>query len=162
RRSREPSPHVRGGAPPPPAAGVAPMPEDANAKVTPGDPSGQPAVKAWRELRPERGEPHGIEVLAGGHSKARKRSVYLTGVGRGGVGGGAVIARRCKVNVAMLERTLYEEVLPHLPVPRLRYYGFVAEAESRYGWLFLEDAGGEEYSALLEGHRALAGRWLGL
>src|SRR4051794_21792084 len=111
--------------PNPPAAGAWPMPEHANAGVAPGDLSEQPAVKAWRALRPGRGDPERVDLLRGRHTKAWKRTVYrLAGAGPGGA---AVIAKRCRTEVAVLERTIYEEVLPHLPAPALRYYGFVEE-----------------------------------
>jgi hypothetical protein len=77
-------------------------------------------------------------------------------------GGAAVIAKRCPAAPARVERTFYEDILPRLPVPTLRYYGFVEEPGSGFCWFFLEDAGGGPYSPLLAEHRALAGRWLGL
>jgi len=112
-----------------------------------------PAVKAWSELLPGRVEPESIEIL----KEHRKSAVYrLTGVGPGG---SAVIAKRCRMATALIERTIYEEILPHLPITALHYYGFTQE-DDEFCWLFLEDAGREQFSPLLEEHRTLAARWL--
>ena len=32
---------------------------------------------------------------------------------------------------------MHEEFLPRLPLPALRWYGFVEEPDDDYGWLFL-------------------------
>jgi hypothetical protein len=120
----------------------------------------QAPVQAWRRLGLEGDAPERVEVLHGRHTKAWKRAVYrLAGVGLGGT---AVIAKRCPLSRAVLERTVYEEVLPHLPVRGLRFYGFVEEPDAPFAWLFLEEADGDPYSRLVEEHRVLAGRWLGL
>src|SRR5881296_2207712 len=112
------------------------------------------AVKAWSQLQPERVEPEGIEIL----KLKRKSAVYrLLGLGPNG---SAVIAKRCPCRSAVIERRIYEEFLPPLPVPTLRCYGFVADTDGDYCWLFLEDASGQEYSLLDPAHRAVAGRWL--
>ena len=114
------------------------------------------AVQAWSQLQPERVVPENIEVLK---LKKRKSAVYrLTGVGPNGV---AVIAKRCRTTTASVERVIYETLLPRLSLPMLRCYGFVAEPEGEFSWLFLEDAVGDEYSPDDANHRALAGRWLG-
>jgi hypothetical protein len=118
-----------------------------------------PAVEAWRGLRPERVEPHRIEVVKAGRKAAWKRAIYrLEGVGRAG---SAVIAKRCAGATAQVERAVYAEVLPHLRVSYPHYYGSVEGPGGEFCWLFLEDAGGEKYCPQDEGHRALAVRWLG-
>ena len=115
-----------------------------------------PAVRAWCELYPH-AEPVSITPL---RVRKRKSNVYrLEGVGQAG---SAVIAKRCRTAVAQVERTVYEDILAGLPVPSLRYYGFVDEPDAAFGWLFMEEAGGADYSNLLPEHRARAGRWLGL
>ncbi len=114
-----------------------------------------PAVKAWRELQPAWAGPESIHVLREG----RKSAIYgLTGVGSGG---SAVIAKRCRAAAAAVERTVYAEVLPRLPVTSPRYYGSVQDDRGSC-WLFLEDVGGERYATSNEEHCSLAGRWLGL
>src|SRR5262249_37168274 len=55
-----------------------------------------------------------------------------------------------------------EQVLPALPVLTVRCHGFVEDPDGQGCWLFLEDAGGEEYLPSSALDRALAGRWLGL
>src|SRR5207249_2934702 len=115
-----------------------------------------PAVRAWCELYP-RVEPVSITPL---RVRKKKSNVYrLEGVGQAGA---AVIAKRCGTAVAQIERTVYEDILAGLPVASLRYYGFVDEPDAAFGWLFMEEAGGADYSNLLPEHRARAGRWLGL
>lgn len=132
------------------------MPEQATTEVIRTNLLEHRAVKAWRELRPARTEPTWIETLK--KHKGKSRVYRLGGVGPGGT---AVVAKRCRRATALIERTVYEEVLPRVPMPMLRYYGFVEEPDGECCWLFVEDAGGGEYSPLVEEHRALAGRWLG-
>jgi hypothetical protein len=113
------------------------------------------SVKAWRELRPEKIEPRQIEVL----KENKHRAVYrLDGVGPDN---SAVIAKRALPEKAKKERTVYEDVLPRLPLPTLHYYGCVEEEDGRFWWLFLEDAGRQQYSPSLEAHRSLAALWFG-
>jgi phosphotransferase family enzyme len=115
-----------------------------------------PAVQAWSRLYPH-AEPLGIEPL---RVRRQKNKIYrLVGVGRAGA---AVIAKQCRKATAVIERTVYEELLPRLAAPSLHHYGFVEEPDSEYCWLFMEEATGAEYSRLLAPHRAEAARWLGL
>src|SRR5205807_9046815 len=60
------------------------------------------------------------------------------------------------------ERTVYEEILPSLKVPSLRYYGFLEEPGGTFCWTFLEEASGAQYSSLLGVNREQAARWLGM
>jgi hypothetical protein len=113
-----------------------------------------PAVKAWRELQPQRVAPSAIHELK---SKARSAVYRLDGVG---AAGSAVIAKVNRKGGLLVERTIYEEVLPFAPWPTLHYYGFITEQNGRDCWLFLEDAGGETYSSYNTTHRRLAGQWL--
>ena len=75
--------------------------------------------------------------------------------------GASMIAQRACMAKAGIERTIYEEILPHLPVTSPRYYGFRAE-DPDFAWLFLEDIGDERYTATDRAQLALAGRWVGL
>ena len=132
-----------------------PMSKYANKEVLPGNLLDHRAVKAWRRIKPECFEPQNIEVLK---LKTRKSAVYrLTGAGSNG---SAIIAKRCQAATASVERVVYEEFLPGLPLPALRCHGFVEEPGGEFCWLFLEDAGGQEYSPASAAHRALAGQWL--
>lgn len=131
------------------------MPKHMTGNIVQVDPLEHPAVKAWIKLQPGRVGPEGIETL----KKEKKSGVYrLEGVGPEG---SAVIAKRCRQVTAMIERAIYEEILPRLPLTTLRYYGFVEEPGGKSCWLFLEDAGKEAYSPRIEEHRALVARWLG-
>jgi len=114
-----------------------------------------PAIRSWRVLQGEHGEPQGIEVL----QDTRKAGVYrLTGAG---VGGTAVIAKQYRYENAVVERAMYEKVLPHVPGARLRYYGCV-QPVADFPWLFIEDAGREVYSSGVEEQRVVAAGWLGV
>ena len=114
-----------------------------------------PAVHAWRQLYPH-DELRGITTLRIG----RRRKVYrLQGAGPDG---SAVIAKRSRKADALIERTVYEEILPRVTVPSLRYYGFLADSDAEHCWLFLEEATGVHYSNLLAEHCTQAAQWLGL
>ena len=115
-----------------------------------------PAVRAWSRLSPARALPEHVVVL----KRKAKGAVYrLAGVGPGRR---AVIAKRCSREKAAVERAIYEQILPRLPLATLDYHGFVEEGDGLFAWLFLEDVGDECYSPDVEEHRALAARWLAL
>ena len=115
-----------------------------------------PAVHAWRQLYPH-SEPHRITAL-----KVRRRKGTIYRLEGAGPAGAAVIAKRSGRAPAVIERTVYEEILPGLTVPSLRYYGFLEDSDAEHCWLFLEAATGAEYSGVLAADRAQAARWLGL
>jgi ATP-binding cassette subfamily B protein len=113
-----------------------------------------PAVLAWTSLGGA--QPKRLHVL-----KARRRrrlGVYrLEGTD---AGSGSVIAKICDRDVAETESAIYEELLPRLPMPGLRYHGMVRDEDRLHGWIFLEDAGREHYSPADPEHRRLAAGWL--
>ena len=141
------------------AAGFRPAASGA-APVTKGRPvqvelMAHPAVKAWSRLHPG-AEPRALTTLKSSKRK-RKSDIYrLEGCAPEGR---SVIAKRCKRSTAQVESTIYEDVLPVLPLTSLRYHGMVDEGEERC-WIFVEDAGEERYSPLVPEHRRLAARWL--
>jgi len=139
--------------PSPAAAGISPAPAPvADRRMSLRR---HPAVVAWCRLHPT-AEPQRITPLK---VRRKKNQVYrLDGIGWAG---GSVIAKRCPKAVALVERTVYEEILPRTAVPSLHYYGFIEEPDGEYSWLFMEEATGADYSNLLAEHRALAARWLG-
>src|SRR5207247_4010413 len=93
-----------------------------------------PAVHAWRQLYPH-SEPRRIAPL---RVRQRKNKVYrLEGAGWAGT---AVIAKRTRKADALIERTVYEEILPRHPVPSPRHHGSLEDPDAEYCWLFLEDA----------------------
>lgn len=116
--------------------------------------SEHPAARAWSKLSPAGACPLAIEML-----KHKPKSVIhrLVGVGPNG---SAVIAKRCWLAAAQFERVIYTEILPRLPMPALRFFGFLEDEDSRYGWLFIEDAGKGSYSPASREHRAALARWL--
>jgi hypothetical protein len=126
-----------------------------------------PATRAWCKLTNSHVIPESIEILQECvrrpgelYRMIGKPSVYrLASLGPGGVN---VIAKRCESAAAAAECSIYENVLSHLPVSMLRYYGLVADDDQQFCWLFLEDAGEEPYLLEIEEYRVLAGRWLGL
>jgi aminoglycoside phosphotransferase (APT) family kinase protein len=114
-----------------------------------------PAARAWRRAGQEYADPLSIELLKG---KQNKRMVYrLMGIGPQNSN---VIAKRCPQNTGKIERFIYEQILPHLPVTVPQYYGYAAE-DQEYCWLFMEDVGTELFAPEIEVHRVLAARWLG-
>jgi hypothetical protein len=113
------------------------------------------ALKAWRETGQKQLNPQKIEILKEKKKSAVYRIVDIQFNNR------AIIAKRCRKETALRERLMYEEVLPHLPLSRLQYYGFV-ETQNQTCWLFLEDAGSVEYNPRLSEHRSLAANWLGV
>jgi hypothetical protein len=117
-----------------------------------------PAISAWRELQPERVEPERLEMLK---AENPATTIYrLMGVGQAD---SSVIAKRCRQSTARIERTIYEEILPNLPLPMLHYYGSVDEPNAEFCWLFIEDVSDDEkYDPHFEEHRVAAARWLGI
>ena len=96
----------------------------------------------------------GIDVL----KESRPTAVYrLRGAGPGH---SPVIAKRCGAAVADIERTLYESVLPRLPLRSLEYHGSLAADYGKSHWLFTADAGPRKYSTGQPAHRTRAAEWL--
>ncbi len=113
-----------------------------------------PAVHAWSKLGAGRPEPGGVESLQSGNAAQVYR---LTGVG---LDGSNVIAKRCSEATAFAERTVYEDVLPRVPLRSLHFYGLVEDVGTGFCWVFIEDAGGVPYSPDVAGHGRLAAEWL--
>src|SRR3989449_339958 len=88
-----------------------------------------PAVQAWRQLHPDRVVPDRITPAKFKPNKPRPNlTVYrLEGVG---VDGAAVIAKRLPRGGGQIERTVYERILPHVPLAGPRYYGTVSGSRS--------------------------------
>ena len=111
-------------------------------------------VQAWRTTGTVRPIPRRVELLR----RKNKSIVYrLVGVGEGD---SDVIAKGCIEDTGHLERTIYANVLPRLPVTQLQFYGFVERMNDGPSWLFLEDARGVELDTANRAHRELATRWL--
>jgi hypothetical protein len=114
------------------------------------------ATRAWLTLHPARNPPRRIALLA----EHPKSSVFR--LESADHENSDVIAKRCKLDTGSLERTIYEEILPNVPISALQYYGSLAEPDGEHIWLFLEDAGEIQYSLADTKHQSLAAQWLGL
>jgi aminoglycoside phosphotransferase (APT) family kinase protein len=138
------------------------MPDTLSSKVVTEGAADHPAMRAWRALRPGGVDADRIELLKGRKSTARRSAYRLVGVGPGGV---PVIAKRYPRAKALVERLVYEDILPHVTaVSAPRFYGCVDDADGANEsscWLFLEDVGGQRYCASNGDHRRMASRWLG-
>ncbi len=124
-------------------------------EIAPEETAQCPAVRAWREFQQAWIEPGRVTALK---CKTNTQVYRLEGAGPGGR---AVIAKKCPLATARVERLIYTRFLPLAPVPALQLYGFLEDAGGRFAWLFLEEATGQEYSPSCADHRALAGQWLG-
>ncbi|HZD56579.1 MAG TPA: phosphotransferase [Anaerolineales bacterium] len=115
------------------------------------------AVSAWRDLQPAYAAPENLEVFG---TENGNTSVYrLVRVDEASTN---VIAKRSRHRTARIERAIYEQVLPGLPLPTLHYYGAVEEPDGQFWWLFLEDVSHEaRYLPHIQEHRVAAARWLG-
>jgi hypothetical protein len=110
------------------------------------------AIGAWRRAGGPR--PAAVESIGSGRSR---KSVLLRFVGAGR-GGGSVVAKLCRSETGRLERRIYEDLLPRLPIAAPRFYGSTEEPEGV--WLFLEDLGPRRFDPSDAEHRVLAARWL--
>ena len=116
------------------------------------------ALRAWRRLRCDGDPVLRAESL---WAEADRHVVYRLVPDRRDRA--AIIAKRCRRNTALVERIVYEEILPRLPLRSVQYYGVVEEPDRAFAWLFLEDASDEEeYDPRNASHRAAAGQWLGI
>src|SRR3990170_4792641 len=118
-----------------------------------------PAARAWARISVGLSNLRAVVPVERRQVSLRKSSVYrLEGVGESGA---AVIAKKCRRQYGLLERTIYELVLPNLSVSYPRFLGMAGDDDEISCWLFIEDAGNEAYSPLHSTHRTMAGRWLG-
>src|SRR5207249_3412065 len=95
-----------------------------------------------------------IEVLRDG----KKAGTYrLVGAGPAGE---SIIAQRSPVARALIERAVYERILPRLAVTAPHYYGSREDGRD-FVWLFLEDLADERFSKTDPVHAEHARRWVG-
>lgn len=71
----------------------------------------------------------------------------------------AVYAKRSRTSDLALERAVYQEILPRLPLGAPRCFGS-CRGDDGSTWLFVEDVGDRRISEESPGHRGLAARWL--
>lgn len=74
--------------------------------------------------------------------------------------GAGLVAKRAVRDSAMVERAVYEHVLPGLPVPAIQLRGFHPAGVDDACWLILDDAGEIAYDEQAPAHRRIAARWL--
>src|SRR5919204_4994762 len=117
-----------------------------------------PAVRAWRRLGPERPLPTGVGPA---QFKPHAKTTNVYRLEDAAPGGGAVIAKRCRPARGAVERIVYEQYLPHLPVPVAAYLGYFEDPAEERPWLFMRAVTGERYAHDDPAHRAYAGRWIG-
>lgn len=113
-----------------------------------------PATRAWLRLGAGRVAPTSVTAL---RENGKTAAYRLDGIGPRG---SALVAKRSRRAIGAVERLVYEEVLPCLTVGTLRYHGSLEEDDAC--WLFLEEAVGDPFSALVEEHRRLAAHWLAI
>jgi ATP-binding cassette, subfamily B, bacterial len=118
----------------------------------PCDPVDHAVVRAWRMIAPPQGRIERVDRLR----TKKKCEIYRLGFENRET---SVIAKRALTPGLAVERTIYEDVLPQLPVPALRYFGFAVDEDERFAWLFIEDAGDDSCS--LAEHGSEVSRWLG-
>ena len=109
-----------------------------------------PVVGAWKTIAPTPRVDRVDRLCA--HRRAQIYRLALAD-------GSSVIAKRGRREALLVERTIYDSVLPRLPSPALRKLGFAGDGDEEFAWLFLEDAGDDRCS--LAQHGRLAARWLG-
>ena len=73
----------------------------------------------------------------------------------------AVYAKQSLAADLAIERMVYQEILPRLPLTVPHYHGSCRDSDGSI-WLFVESAGERRLSEKNSRHRALAARWLGL
>ena len=117
------------------------------------------AVSAWKELAEGNAQPPIITRLYDRKKEKPKKKSAVFRLHGVGVRGGNVIAKRCRHSTASVERKVYEEILPALPVPTLRFYGFNVDPDPNFAWLFIEDAGDQKFFPREATHRIAAAQW---
>lgn len=118
----------------------------------PCDPVDHPVVGAWHSVASPGASIDRVDLLR----KKKKSEAYRLVVANTAT---SVIAKRGRTEQLLVERTIYETLLPRLALPALRYYGFVGAQDEEFAWLFIEDAG--DVPCSLAEHETIAGRWLG-
>jgi ATP-binding cassette, subfamily B, bacterial len=111
-----------------------------------------PVAAAWRTIAPAGARIDRVDRLRA----KEKREIYRLSIENGA---SSVIAKRSRSEALLVERTIYESVLPRLPSPALRFFGFLGEEDGQFAWLFIEDAGDDP--CFPAQHGPLAARWLG-
>ena len=143
--------------PPPSPVAVGQSPQALVGKSATGHPidraDARSAVRAWVALGHIELPPSRVQFL-----RRRNKSVAfrLAGVGREG---GDVVAKRCCIETARVERAVYRTLSGSVS-QLLDYYGFVRDVAGEFAWVFVEDAGGKPYDPNDVAQRHAVARWL--
>jgi aminoglycoside phosphotransferase (APT) family kinase protein len=111
-----------------------------------------PAVHAWRAVEPQGVVPERIEVFCD------SPNWLLYALLGAGPAGSTVFAKRRPIAAATAERTVYERILPLVPLATPRCYGCKEEGE--FVWFLLQAVDGAPYDESNPDHLAMAGRWV--
>jgi hypothetical protein len=114
-----------------------------------------PAAYALGLLHPELGAPTRIVTLK---DHPESSTFRLEGVGPTG---SPLVAKHSARPSAVVERRVYEDILPLISVSQPLYYGSWTSPEDSSTWFFTEDLGDEWYDPTNARHRQLAAEWLG-
>ena len=110
-----------------------------------------PAAVAWHRF----GGPSPVQVEVWRRVSRNKPAVYRLVFGNGHPG---LFAKHSPNLDLALERALYQDILPHLPISVPRLHGYERDGDGT--WMFIEDVGDQAPVAGDPEHRALAARWL--
>jgi hypothetical protein len=122
------------------------------------DLSTHPAVRAWSTLHGEPACPRGLQILKFPRGEFDKSLTFrVAGIGPARA---SVIAKLSRTHVARLECLIYRDILPRLPIPRLEFYGTIPSEVQGLDWVFVEDAGENQYARDDPGDRRLATEWM--
>lgn len=108
---------------------------------------------AWRKLGGAGPDPEAIVEL--------KRKSSVVRLERAGPRGGRVIAKLCQRDKGILERSVYEDVLPRVALRPFEFFGCVDSDDGTSMWLFLEDVGDVRLDPDDVQHVMLAADWFG-
>lgn len=119
-------------------------------------------VRAWLRLQPERTDVRALNLLKGNWpvigSPPRRMVCWLSLAS-----GQRVVAKLCKHEKALIEQSVYLQVLPRMERfgnRALRFIGRVTEIKGTLDWIFIEYAEGTPFSHDLDQHRRLLSQWL--
>lgn len=116
--------------------------------------------RAWLRVEPNAPQPIQTDLLKPSVLEKRSKS-FVFRIHGVGPNGSPIIAKLCKRNSGLLERSMYQDVLSLLPIDSLGYYGSVCDPGSDFVWLFMEDAGEDDGTSSIDVHRVFASGWLG-
>ena len=132
---------------------IAPMD---NAVTTENELRAHPAVCAWNQIADSNSFPRRISAL--NRSGRGKAQVYrLAGIGPSGED---ICAKRSNFKNLEIERAIYQDVLPQLPLTAVTCYGLCRDKDPRRGWLFVEDAGDKKYESGTREQKIAFTEWL--